>query len=328
MNEINRSDMSPGPGPLADYLAELLKRFRHFSGPMEPAPGLASHVARIKVSARLLTTLDQSPGRASEGFVRLGGVLAEWVNFFEASPESFPPHLVSSVQRLADYLEELMVRRDRGAPTIDLARDTGWFAVLASFKHSGTPLAVLEDVEDLLSRWGRCWSDENLTPVQEQQLLRRWLSLRIKGDALFQPDEWWKLRENVLLNSGPGLPEVLLLVDSMFRRDEIRDKLVDRNYRVEISCDTTEALEFLAAGPAPKAILCDNLEPTRHLACLREGLSSLTGGTKIPLVLVVGSTLAGTVDDDRARSLGAVAAWREPFDPVELGRILQRLSQP
>jgi CheY-like chemotaxis protein len=119
-----------------------------------------------------------------------------------------------------------------------------------------------------------------------------------------------------------------LLVDSMFRRDEIRDKLADRDYQVAIPCDITQALEFLAAGPAPRAILCDNLEPTRHLDRLREGLSSLTGDTNIPLVLVVGSSLAGARDDERAKSLGAVAAWREPFDPVELGRILQRLSQP
>jgi CheY-like chemotaxis protein len=328
MNEINLSDKTPGPGQLADYLAELLKRFRHFSGPVEPAPGMASHMARIKVSARLLTTLDRSPGRASEGFVRLGGVLAEWVIFFEATPESFPLHLISPVGRLADYLEELMVKRDQGKPAAELARDTSWAAVLAAFQHAGTPLAVLEDVEDLFSRWGRRWSGENLTPVQEQQLLRRWLSLRSKGDVLFQPDEDGYLRENDLGNSVPGYPDILLLVDSMFRRDEIRDKLADRDYQVAIPCDITQALEFLAAGPAPRAILCDNLEPTRHLDRLREGLSSLTGGTNIPLVLVVGSSLAGARDDERAKSLGAVAAWREPFDPVELGCILQRLSQP
>ncbi len=328
MNEINLSDTNPGPGQLADYLAELLKRFRHFSGPMELAPGMASHLVRIKVSARLLIALDRSPGRASEGFVRLGGVLAEWVNCFEASPESFPLHLVSSVHRLADYLEELLVRRDQGVPAVELDRDTGWRAVLASFHHAGTPLAVLEDVEDLFDRWGRRWSDENLTPVQEQQLLRRWLSLRKRGDVLFQVEEGPKPWPDDHRNPAHDFPEILLLVDSMFCRDEIRDKLTDRNYRVEIPCDPGQALEFLAAGPAPRAVLCDNMEPTRHLVCLHEGLSSLTGGMEIPLVLVVGSTLAGTVDDERARSMGAVAAWREPFDPVDLGRILQCLSQP
>jgi CheY-like chemotaxis protein len=121
-------------------------------------------------------------------------------------------------------------------------------------------------------------------------------------------------------------PEILLLVDSTFRRDQIRDKLTDRDYRVETPSDPTQALEFLAVGPAPRAVLCDNLEPTRHLACLREGLSSLPGAANIPLVLVVGSSLAGAADQERARSLGAVAAWQEPFDPVELNRILQRLS--
>ncbi|MCK9995944.1 MAG: response regulator [Candidatus Krumholzibacteria bacterium] len=326
MNEINLSDKNPGPGQLADYLAELLKRFRHFSDPMEPAPGMVSHLVRIKVSARLLTALDRSPGRASEGFVRLGGVLSEWVNYFEASPESFPLHLVSPVQRLADYLEKLLVRRDQGVPAVELDRDAGWRAVLVSFQHAGTPLAVLEDVEDLFDKWGRRWNDENLTPVQEQQLLRRWLSLKIRGDVLFQMDEGPKPWPAGHLVPVHDFPEILLLVDSTFRRDEIRDKLTNRNYRVETPCDPDQALELLAANPAPRVVLCDNMEPTRHLVRLREGLSSLMGVTEIPLVLVVGSTLAGTVDDERARSLGAVAAWREPFDPVDLGRILQCLS--
>ncbi len=328
MNEISLSDTNSGPGQLADYLAELLKRFRHFSSPMEPAPGMASHLVRIKVSARLLTALDRSPVRASEGFVRLGGVLSEWVNCFEASPESFPLHLVSPIQRLADYLEELLARRDQGVPTVELDRDTGWRAVLASFHHAGTPLAVLEDVEDLFDRWGCRWNDENLTPLQEQQLLKRWLSLRKRGDVLFLEDKEPKPWPDDHRKPTHDFPEIMLLVDSMFRRDEIRDKLTDRNYRVEIPCDPDQALEFLAAGPAPRAVLCDNMEPTLHLVRLQEGLSSLAGGTEIPLILVVGSTLAGTLDDERARSLGAVAAWREPFDPVDLGRILQCLSQP
>lgn len=328
MNEINLSDLIPGPGQLADHLAELLTRFRHFSGPMDPTSGMAPHLSRIKVSARLLTALDPSPGRASEGFARLGGVLTEWVHSFEASPESFPPQLVSPIHRLADYLEELLVRRDQGVTPVELERDTGWGAVLASFRHAGTPLAVLEDVEDLFSRWGRRWNDENLTPAQEQQLLRRWLSLRKRGDVLFQVKEGPRLWADDLRNPAHEFPQILLLVDSRFRRDEIRDKLIDRNYRVEIPCDSAQTLEFLAAGPSPRAILCDNLEPTRHLARLRQGLASFAEQPNIPLVLVVGSSLTGAQDDDRARSLGAVAAWREPFDPVDLDRILQRLSQP
>ena len=85
-----------------------------------------------------------------------------------------------------------------------------------------------------------------------------------------------------------GSTEILLLVDSTFRRDEIRDKLIERDYQVEIPCDPAQALEYLAAGQAPRAVLCDNLEPTLHLANLREGLSSLEGGERIPLVLVHG----------------------------------------
>jgi CheY-like chemotaxis protein len=116
-------------------------------------------------------------------------------------------------------------------------------------------------------------------------------------------------------------------VDSAFRRDEIREKLIDRNYRVEMPCDPAQALEFVTNGPPPLAVLCDNLEPTRHLARMKEGLALVSKGANIPLVLVVGSSLAGTADSDRARKLGAAAAWKEPFDPVEFNRILQRLSR-
>ncbi len=328
MNEFNLSEPEPGPGLLADYLAELLKRFRHFSGPLEPAPGMGSHLARIRVSARLLAALDRPSGPVAEGFIHLGGVLGEWVTFFESSPKSFPLHLAFPLERLADYLEELLARRDQGVSTAELIRDVGWRAVLASFRHAGTPLATLEEVEDLFRRWGRRWTDENLTPVQEQRLRRRWLSLRKRGDVLFKNDGGREPWAEDLNDPVRGSPEILLLVDSTFRRDQIRDKLTDRDFRVELSCDPAQALEFLAAGSVPRAVLCDNLEPTRHLACLREGLSSLPGAADIPLVLVVGSSFAGAADEERARSLGAVAAWREPFDPVDLNRILQRLPQP
>lgn len=328
MNEINQIEPEHGPGRLADYLAELLKRFRHFSGPMEPSVGMASHLARIRVSGRLLSALDRSSGSVAEGFVRLGGVLGEWVTFFDSSPESFPLHLASPVERLADFLEELLVRRDQGVPAAELTRDEGWGVILASFRHAGTPLAVLEDVEDLFSRWGLRWSDDNLTPLQEQQLFRRWLSLRKRGDALFQVDGERTHRLDDLRGPAGDSPEILLLVDSTFRRDEIREKLMARDYRVEVPCDPAQALEFLSTGPVPRAVLCDNLEPTLHLANLRERLSSQEGSAPVPLVLVVGSSLAVAQDEERARSLGAVAAWREPFDPVDLGRILQCLSQP
>ena len=328
MNELNLNEPESGPGLLADYLVELLKRFHHFSGPMEPTPGMTSHLARIKVSARLLAALDRPSGPVAEGFVRLGGVLGEWVTFFESSPESFPLHMSFPLEHLADYLEELLARRDQGAPAVELDRDVGWRAVLASFRHAGTPLAVLEEVEDLFRRWGRRWTDENLTPVQEQRLRRRWFSLRKRGDVLFHLDGGPESRAEDLRSPAGESPEILLLVDSTFRRDQIRDKLTDRDYRVKIPRDPAQALEFLAAGPPPWAVICDNLEPTRHLACLREGLSSLPGAANIPLVLVVGSPLAGIADRERACSLGAVAAWREPFDPVVLNRILQRLSRP
>ncbi len=326
MNVFNQRDN--GPGQLADYLAELLQRFRHFCGTRETVSGMASHLTRIKVSARLLTALDESSGSRGEGFARLGGVLGEWVTCFESSPESFPIHLYSPLERLADYLEEILARRDQGVPASELAADGGWSAVLASFCHAGTPLAVLEDVDDQFRRWGARWDVDSLTPVQERQLYRRWLSLRKRGDVLFQVGG----RRNHLEEDGPGsdrgAPLLLLLVDSTFRRDQITEKLAGHVFRVEIPCDPGQTLEFLAAGSLPRAVLCDNVEPTRHLDRVRDGLAEGTAAGTVPLVLIVGSSSTGAADLQRAKSLGAEGAWREPYDPADLQRILQRLSQP
>jgi len=327
MNEAHLSEPRYGPGQLADFLAELLQQFRHFSSPVKPIPEMGGHLARIKVSARLLAGLDELPGLEHESFSRLGGVLEEWAAFYDSSPESFPLHLTSPLGRLTTFLEEVMTRRDRGVTSAELAGDPGWLRARDSFRHAGTPLAVLEEVEGLFKRWERRWNESNLTPVQEKQLRRRWLSLRKSGDAMFRLFDGREpmgqdCRETVLV------PGVLLLVDSRFRRDQIRDKLTKHGFRVEIPCDPAQALEFLRTGPAPQAVLCDNLEPTRHLASVKEGLAIRSGAEDVPLVLVVGSSLAGPTDQERAKALGAMAAWREPFDPMDLKRILQRLSQP
>jgi CheY-like chemotaxis protein len=254
-------------------------------------------------------------------------VLEEWAAFYDSSPESFPLHLASPLGQLTTFLEEVMTRRDQGETSAELAGDPGWLQALDSFRHAGTPLAVLEEVEGLFKRWERRWNESNLTPLQEKQLRRRWLSLRKSGDAMFRLFDG---REPSGKDSRESVrdPGVLLLVDSRFRRDQIRDKLADHGFRVEIPCDPAQALEFLATGPAPRAVLCDNLEPTRHLASVKEGLAIRSGAGDVPLVLVVGSSLAGPADQERARALGARAAWREPFDPMDLKRILQRPSQP
>jgi CheY-like chemotaxis protein len=327
MNDARSNGSLYGPGHLADYLAELLKQFRHFSSPLESAPKIGPSLARIRVSARLLSKFEVVDRSIAESFTRLGGVLQEWVDFFGSSPETLPDHLVSPLTRLADFLEVMMARCDQGTAVAELARDPGWSRLLATFRHAGTPLAVLEDVEDLFTKWGLRWNDQNLTPVQEQSLRRRWLSMRKHGDVLFRVNggrQAWQEDDP----EASGKQGIMMLIDSNFRRDLVRDKLTNRGFRVEVPCDPVQALEFLASGSRPRAILCDNLEPTRHLVRVKEGLASLRRGKGIPLILVVGSTLAGSSDQDRAFSLGAVAAWREPFDPIDLERILQHLSQP
>lgn len=308
-------------------MAELLEQFRHFCGNLDTVPGLAPHMARLKISARLLPALTEPTGFRGRGFARLGGVLREWVDCFEDSPECFSPHLYSPLERLADLLEEILARRDRGAGAAELAEDAGWRAAVASFRHAGTPLAVLEDVDDQFRRWQGRWNADTLTPVQEQQLHHRWLRLRRMGDHLFRAGNE-SGRPGTSRSGGGDRPRIVLLVDSTFRRDRITAKLVEHDYRVEVPADTGQALDFLNSGLVPRAVLCDNLEPTRHLAGVRDGLAAGPLAARVPLVLIGGGSGPGSADLHRAKSLGAAGAWREPYDPVDLHRILQRLSQP
>jgi CheY-like chemotaxis protein len=326
MNRIDRN--STGPGHLADLLAELLQQFRHFYGSPETAPGMASHLARLKVSARLLTLLPGPAGPKDDGFARLGGVLGEWCSSYESSPESFPLHVCGPLERLAGYLEEILAAGDRGVPVPVLAADDGWKSSVTSFRSAGTPLAILEEVDGQLRKWEHRWNVDNLTPVQEKELYHRWLALRKKGDALFRAGAGPRSGAGEFSGFGGEARLVLLLVDSSFRRDQITEKLHGHDYRVEIAGDPAEALEMLAAGMEPRVIACDNLEPTRHLAGIRDGLAAAPAFRTVPLVLVVGGAGTDQAGLRRARSLGAAGAWREPYDPADFHRILQRLSQP
>jgi len=324
-----RLENENGPGLLADHLAELQLRFRHFSGENRPSGALASSMARMRITARLLPVLAQPAGRATEGFQRLGGVLAEWVHGFESSPESFPVYLEKPVGRLADYLEELIARRDDGVPAIELAKDQGWPGVLASFRHAGTPLAVMEDADELFRRWRARWTENNLTPAQVKLLQRRWLDLRKSADQLFLGEGRKQLWGRDPEEPSAGRPRILLLVDSNFGRNQLRGILVGRNFEVVVPSDPSEGRDLLAAGPGFRAAICDNLEPTRHLVRLRKELQSLPSLRSLPLVLVVAGPFRSRGPlRDRARALGAAAAWSEPYDPAELSGILQRLSQP
>jgi CheY-like chemotaxis protein len=326
MNGSIQSDN--GPGRLADKVAELLKRFRHFDGVAQVAPGLASHLARIKISARLLPGAGLPAETARAGFVRLSGVLAELVARYESVPESLPRNLAPPVARLADYLEEVLGRLDDGVPLATVALDGGWGTVQASFENAGTPLEVFEDVEDLFRKWDRRWALDDLTPIRAKDLGRRWRRLKEQGDHLFLAGEFTGAEPGRADAGPPGAPSLVLLVDSSFLRERIRDKLQEAGFRVELPEDPGRTLAHLEREPAVQAVLCDNLEPTRHLVRLAAEVADHSMGRVPPFILVAGGALVHEEGDRRARALGAQAVWADPFRAADLRRILQRLSQP
>ena len=69
-------------------------------------------------------------------------------------------------------------------------------------------------------------------------------------------------------------------------------------------------------------MLCDNLEPSRHLIAVRARLAHLAPEDRPPLVLVAAGGDAAERLQERAEHLGARGAWSEPWRADDLARWL------
>jgi hypothetical protein len=318
-----------GPGALADYLTELLARLRLLSCPMEIAAGIPAAVPRIKVAARLLPEIDPRDAAAGDELIRLAGVLAEFTAFLEQHPESLPAKLDRSLERLAHFLDKLLGLADAGVSGDDLVRHHGWRAIRASFRQAGSPLAVLDDLEEILADWREAWRGEELSAAHEQTLGRGWEQIKIWGDRLFEATVQRREPQIGLSDAGAG-PPVLLLVDSRLLRTRLAANLVAAGVPVLEAVDSRGALELLLAGRGIRAVVCDDLEPTNHLRDLgaliaEREWADLPGRPDLVLALASSPDPRPSTVADKSVAAGV---WGEPFAPVALKRILQRRTDP
>lgn len=126
--------------------------------------------------------------------------------------------------------------------------------------------------------------------------------------------------------AAPVPGPVLLLVASEFRRAILSDRLEAADLPCEIVADPHGALARLERAPRPRWVVCDDLEPTRHLGRLRALLAGAPGERPLLVLLAPGGAARANAPLDGppetpeilAARRGADHLWREPFDPADL----------
>jgi len=118
---------------------------------------------------------------------------------------------------------------------------------------------------------------------------------------------------------GPVQNLVLLLVSGVLRTSALHEKLRIADYQVVLCSDIDEVVAQLRSGKAFRAALCDQVEPTRHLARLAKRLRQ-SGLVTPPLIMVTGSSWSKLAD--HACRLGAAGVWCPPYRTSDLTALL------
>ncbi|MCB1184997.1 hypothetical protein KDM41_16335 [bacterium] len=312
-------------GLLARHLAKLHEQLRHLhTSPADPVRDPARAFAAVnRLRAAAVALAAQDPAGANVLLPELRGPLAELVAGPADSPLQLPGHLVEPCIQLADLLDTVFARADAGVDHATLAADPRWESVLAAFLNAGTMLQDLDIMEDLLAAWGRRYGNTDLSRSQEEALRRRWSLLRAFGDSLFgTPPVGASGRHAAPPVSGEAERLrgrlVALVLDGSFRRSLLTERLRECGCRVAELEGPDDLPALVAAAEPPALLLCDNLEPTRHLAAVRARLGQLAPEDAPPLVLVAGAGETADRLRERARSLGARGAWTEPWRAADL----------
>ena len=318
------------PGLLAGHLAKLNHQLRQLLADPSPEtswadPGPARAVVnRLQVAAALLSDakLSADPGMAP--LRRLGSALSDLVLDLNGSSARLPANLLPPLRRLADFLAECFARLDAGEKPASLCLDTRWEAILAAFFNAGTELQSLDEIEEQMNRWRHRHAERTLSAAQKDALHCRWDQVREFGDILFgvaKPPAAGQAGAGASSADLAGR-DVMLLVASPFRQDQLREQLSEAGWVVEVAADPQDMMTRVGTEHPPEVLLCDNLEPSLNLTAVREQLAALTPSARPALVLVAAAGASSQRLRERARRLGAIGAWADPFRLADLIHIL------
>ena len=182
MNHWSSSEAQPAL--FSRLLAELVNQLRLSYGNnihQEPSWPICS---RLGVQANLLGGVARESGL--EGLAYFTQTLSDLALLGRDDPGHIPLHWSGALNRLADFLDDMMVGLDNDDALSLWLEDTQWERLTSWFAHLGTPFLVMDEVEETLLRWQDDWCGGALDSSHESELQERWLRLREFGDALFQ----------------------------------------------------------------------------------------------------------------------------------------------
>jgi CheY-like chemotaxis protein len=307
---------------LARTLAELVHRLRRFFGPEDSCDVRDTRSAHASPESPLIlpatlprlmavVSLLEAPQltERTRPLASLAPDLRRLVDLVDEHQELNPAWLEPALDHLAQGLEWGLVGLDRGLPAGKIANAPQWLGLMSRLSAAGTPLAVMDELDACCQDWEDVWADRLLSDVEENLLRTRWQTFREYGDAMFGGQEKSQ-------SDQPGLGwQVVLLVAGKLRREQLTHKLNGLGYGVLKVENVAEVLARNAQEGPVRAIICDNQEPTNHLASLAslgQQLQTADGGLP-PLILVGPASGHSQGAPHRARALGADGLWVEPF---------------
>ena len=164
-------------------MAELVNRLRHFHVEKHSLELSWPVCFRLGVQADLLGGLALET--SLEDLVSFSTVLAELATQGKEEPNQIPPAWSGALERLAEFLDQMMVGLDAGDSADQWLDDAQWERLKSWFSHLETPFLVMDELEEVLCQWQEKWCDDPLDSKTEKELRQRWIQLRQFGDALF-----------------------------------------------------------------------------------------------------------------------------------------------
>lgn len=114
---------------------------------------------------------------------------------------------------------------------------------------------------------------------------------------------------------------LVLLVSGLLRASELHDRLKIAGYQVVMCSEPGEVAVQLDSGTTFQAVICDQVEPSRHLSRLVQLLQERGTRIRTPLILVTSGRRADITS--QAHRLGAAGVWAVPFRTRQLQELLR-----
>ncbi len=299
------------PGQLADNMAELVTRLRLSSTLPVFTSTESVCLPRLVVMARILEKM----GSDAPGLAQLGQTIVSLSDLLKEVPAAGGPALEPSLQRLVEFLESFLVGVDRGDDLKTWLNHPRWLSLQLSFTNYQTPLAVFDELDDVLHRFHQQRAHSLQPNCIPEAMAARWAEVCRQGDLVFGVD-------SRVIFSGIS---VIILLDSETNRHFLGEKLVTGGAEVIVATNPAQAWEICRSHASSPAVLCDQIGPRNNLTEFCRLVEQAPQPLNNSFILVTSGDSSGQYSNlERALKLGAHGVWRDPY---ELGDLLPCILQ-